>query len=173
MDRTKGLRQKINGQYSTFVPFGTDGELVDMISDLNLEHELKIGPKHVANITAVTEDITDIVEFYATPQESRTPGTSFYTVKTRVDSTTWDPQDTDIPDEPIPIPGPGQEIIISNKIDARLYQTRVNDTDPISMTDVFLKRKHTEIWTTTTNADEETPSISYSIKEVYSQQEVD
>ena len=172
MDRTKGLRQKINGQYSTFIPFGTDGELVDMLSELNLEHELKIGPKHVANITEESDTVTTIVEFYATPQEARTPYTSFYTVKTKVDSTTWNPSDTDIPDEPIPVPGPEEHIVISNKIDTQLYRSTVNDTDPITMTDVFLKRKHTEIWTTTTNLGDGEVSVDYSIKEVYLPEEV-
>ena len=60
MERIKGVRQKTgSGQYSSFVPFGTDGEFVEMSSELNLEYELKLGPKHAAQIIEDEEnDIT-------------------------------------------------------------------------------------------------------------------
>lgn len=38
--RIKGFYQK---PYTTFHPFGTDGQLIDMLSGLNLEEQLKIG----------------------------------------------------------------------------------------------------------------------------------
>lgn len=38
--RIKGFYQK---PYTTFHPFGTDGQLIDMLSGLNLQEQLKIG----------------------------------------------------------------------------------------------------------------------------------
>ena len=47
MARVKGFYKKIsasgNSAYSNFYPFGTDGELVDILSGLNLEDELRLG----------------------------------------------------------------------------------------------------------------------------------
>lgn len=40
----KGTRQKnSSGSYSNFIPFGTDGEYVDMLDGLSLERQLKLG----------------------------------------------------------------------------------------------------------------------------------
>ena len=65
MSKIKGLRQKTGSNtYNPLVPFGTDGNLVDMISTLDLEQELKLGGGHVSSIdengnnTVITETFT-------------------------------------------------------------------------------------------------------------------
>ena len=63
MERIKGIRQKIgSGQYSSFVPFGTDGQFIEMISELNLEYELKLGTKHLAKIDEDEETNTTTID---------------------------------------------------------------------------------------------------------------
>jgi len=48
----KGSRQKnTTGGYADYIPFGADGEYVDMLSGLNLERELKLGGDHLTSIT--------------------------------------------------------------------------------------------------------------------------
>ena len=86
MERIKGIRQKTGaGQYSNFVPFGSDGQLIDMASELNLEYELKLGSKHITRITNADGIIkTQIIEYYATPEELETSGSNFYSVETLI-----------------------------------------------------------------------------------------
>lgn len=65
MDRIKGIRQKTNGGvYSQLVPFGTDAILVDFLSGLDLQEELKIGGKHSTTITEESDSQTSIIEKY-------------------------------------------------------------------------------------------------------------
>ena len=83
MDRIKGLRQKsANGSFDSLVPFGTDGILVDMLSGLDSEQELKLGGNH---ITAISENInnstTTITETYKALDNS----TVTYIVETTID----------------------------------------------------------------------------------------
>ena len=66
MSKIKGLRQKTGANtYSALVPFGTDGNLVDMFSDLTLEEELKLGGNHISSIdesgssVVITETFND------------------------------------------------------------------------------------------------------------------
>ena len=48
----KGSRQKNStGNYADYIPFGADGEYIDMLSGLNLERELKLGGDHLTSIT--------------------------------------------------------------------------------------------------------------------------
>lgn len=64
MDRIKGLRQKqANGTFASLVPFGTDGNLVDMSSGLNNEEELKLGGNHEVSIVT-NNDVTTVTELY-------------------------------------------------------------------------------------------------------------
>lgn len=68
-DRIKGLRQKQStGIFADLVPFGTDGILVDMLSGLDNEQELKLGGNHTTTITETininNEPVTTITEFY-------------------------------------------------------------------------------------------------------------
>ena len=65
MDRIKGLRQKqSDSSYNSLIPFGTDGVLVDMLSGLDNEQELKLGGNHTSVITEVNATTTSIVETY-------------------------------------------------------------------------------------------------------------
>ena len=65
MDRIKGLRQKKpDNSFAALVPFGTDGLLVDMLSGLDNEQELKLGGNHSSVITEVDENTTTVVETY-------------------------------------------------------------------------------------------------------------
>lgn len=64
--RIKGLHTKLGDQeYSTLIPFGSDGELIDMISTLDLEEELKIGGNHYFEISEEQEnDIIIVKQWY-------------------------------------------------------------------------------------------------------------
>ena len=65
MDRIKGLRQKqSDSSYNSLIPFGTDGVLVDMLSGLDNEQEIKLGGNHTSVITEVNATTTSIVETY-------------------------------------------------------------------------------------------------------------
>ena len=65
MDRIKGLRQKqSDSSYNSLIPFGTDGVLVDMLSGLDNEQEIKLGGNHTSIITEVNATTTSIVETY-------------------------------------------------------------------------------------------------------------
>ena len=61
----KGSRQKNStGNYADYIPFGADGEYIDMLSGLNLERELKLGGDHLTSITEQNGNII-ITEKYA------------------------------------------------------------------------------------------------------------
>lgn len=139
MERIKGVRQKTgSGQYSSFVPFGTDGEFVEMSSELNLEYELKLGPKHAAQIIEDEEnDITYIIQEYAAPEEAFNKGSqynnlSFYRTKTKISA----PNRTIIPDVSV----------LTDLVEMNLYWiSRVNGVE----TEKFIKGKETQILTIT------------------------
>ena len=62
----KGSRQKITtGSYGNYIPFGADGEYIDMRSGLNLERQLKLGGDHSATISENEYGNTVITEIYA------------------------------------------------------------------------------------------------------------
>lgn len=138
MERIKGVRQKTgSGQYPSFVPFGTDGEFVEMTSELNLEYELKLGPKHAAQITEDEEnEITYVVQEYAAPEEASNEGgqynnLSYYRTKTKISS----PNRELAPD-----------IVLSDLVEMNLYWiSRVNGVETVK----FIKGKETQILTVT------------------------
>lgn len=88
--RNKGFRQRLSkdasvtNQYGEFIPFGTDGLLVDMDSSLDLERELKLGGKHLSNIVETVDTygntITTITENYATESQMVTANATYYRV---------------------------------------------------------------------------------------------
>lgn len=81
MDRIKGLRQKqSDSSYTSLVPFGTDGILVDMLSGLDNEQEFKLGGNHTSVITEVDDTTTTIVETYKASDNS----TVTYVVETTI-----------------------------------------------------------------------------------------
>lgn len=64
--RIKQIRQKDNNNgYSTPIPLGADGFLIDMLSGLDLEEELKLGSNHYVEIEE-KENVTIIKEWYLT-----------------------------------------------------------------------------------------------------------
>lgn len=82
--KSKGLRQKqANGSFGAFVPFGTDGTLVDMLSGLDNEIEMKLGGNHTSTIVESVvqdENVTIITERY----KDRTNNVIVYTVVTKI-----------------------------------------------------------------------------------------
>lgn len=81
MDRIKGLRQKqSDSSYNSLIPFGTDGVLVDMLSGLDNEQELKLGGNHTSVITEVNATTTSIVETYKALDNT----TATYVVETTI-----------------------------------------------------------------------------------------
>ena len=66
--RIKALRKKqANGSFTGLVPFGTDGTLVDMLSGLDNEQEIKLGGNHTSTIVESVvqdENVTTITERY-------------------------------------------------------------------------------------------------------------
>lgn len=63
--RIKQIRKKSGSSFSTGIPIGTDGILVDMISGLDLEEEIKLGGNHYVDIFQ-TDTSTQIKEWYFT-----------------------------------------------------------------------------------------------------------
>lgn len=133
MKITKGFYQKNeNNGYDNYTPLGTDGQLVDMISGVNLEYELKLGTKHLVSIET-EDDITTIVEHYASPTEVEvTPGTKYYSLVTEIDS---DPDATTT--QPV-----GGIAVVSTVITASLYW---NDKTTTPVTEKLLKVKESRI----------------------------
>ena len=155
MNVMKGIRQKNGGTYNPMVPFGADGQFIDMFSDLNLEYELKVGPRHLAAIETVSDTITDVIENYATPTDVTTPNAEFYRVKTRIDGTgeIIDPS-----------------TVITAVITAQLYWVKVVSVNPeLEEEETLLKTKQSTITEITIEPEEEgDPTIvNYNIEEVY------
>ena len=74
-ERIKGLHVKTGPQsYSSLMPFGSDGQLIDMISSLDLEQELKLGGNHYVELEEDDDnDVLVIKEWYYTqPKENKT-----------------------------------------------------------------------------------------------------
>ena len=66
-NRIKGLYKKQSGSFGQYKPFGTDGTLVDMLSGLDNEQELKLGGNHTSTIVESIvneENVTTITERY-------------------------------------------------------------------------------------------------------------
>ena len=81
MERVKGLHKKTTASsFGPLVPIGTDGTLVDMLSGLDNEQELKLGGNHIAEISE-DGNSTTIIEQYCKNDAAKT---IVYTVKTIV-----------------------------------------------------------------------------------------
>ena len=61
--RIKQIRKRQNESFDTRIPIGTDGILVDMISELDLEEEIRLGGNHYVEVNQ-TELATEIKEWY-------------------------------------------------------------------------------------------------------------
>lgn len=62
--RIKQVSKKTSSGFTNPIPFGTDGLLVDMLSGLDLEEELKLGNNHSATIIQYQNNTTEIEEKY-------------------------------------------------------------------------------------------------------------
>lgn len=70
--RIKQIRQKTGQSYSDAIPIGTRGLLVDMISELDLQEQIKLGGNHYTSISQ-TSLATSITEWYfSEPRNNRT-----------------------------------------------------------------------------------------------------
>ena len=78
----KGTRQKnVTGDaYGQYIPFGADGEYVDMLSGLTLERQLKLGGDHTTTISTNQQGQTVITQKYADSEVLN----SFYKVVTTI-----------------------------------------------------------------------------------------
>lgn len=84
--KIKGFRQKqSDGSFGSFKPFGTDGILIDMLSGLDNEQELKLGGNHsstiVESINDQNEPVTTITEFF---KDNNTPAIVTYILITTI-----------------------------------------------------------------------------------------
>ncbi len=63
LGRIKQIRQRTSSGYTADIPIGAQGYLIDMLSGLDLEQELKLGNDHYVTIEE-DDDITEIKEWY-------------------------------------------------------------------------------------------------------------
>lgn len=73
LGRIKQIRPRQNGSFpASGIPIGTDGLLVDMISQLDLEEEIRLGGNHYVDISQ-TKTSTIIKEWYFSESKGTTP----------------------------------------------------------------------------------------------------
>ena len=71
-ERIKGLHIKDSpNSYSNLIPFGSEGELIDMLSTLDLEQELKIGGNHYIEIKEENDETIVKEWYYTEPKNQR------------------------------------------------------------------------------------------------------
>ena len=79
-NRIKQIRQKnASGNYMNY-PIGSQGTLVDMLSELDLEEELKIGGNHYVQVDNISDELTQVREWYYNKPKSEN-GTVVYSLK--------------------------------------------------------------------------------------------
>ena len=70
--RIKQIRKRTGTKQYSSVPIGTDGILVDMLSELDLEEEIRLGGNHYVDVVQ-TSTATEIREWYfSEPRGTRT-----------------------------------------------------------------------------------------------------
>ena len=70
--RIKQIRQMSGGSFNTPIPIGTNGYLVDMFSQLDLEEEIRVGGNHYVTINQ--NNISTIIkEWYFSEPKGNTP----------------------------------------------------------------------------------------------------
>ena len=108
--RIKQIRQKTSSGYSSGIPIGADGFLIDMLSQLDLEEELKLGGNHYADIQETDTEMT-ITEYYFSEARGQKSISDMaeqnlitYTVKIKIasviDDVLWDGVDQFITSQP-------------------------------------------------------------------------
>lgn len=78
--KTKGYRKKTENSYSAFIPFGSDGEFIDMFSGLDLEEEMRLGGHRDVSFSENDGAITVTETYY------NAGGTQIYRVVTTLSS---------------------------------------------------------------------------------------
>lgn len=79
-NRIKQIRQKnASGNYINY-PIGSQGTLIDMLSELDLEEELKIGGNHYVQVDNVSDELTYVREWYYNKPKSEN-GTVLYSLQ--------------------------------------------------------------------------------------------
>lgn len=79
-NRIKQIRQKnASGNYMNY-PIGSQGTLIDMLSELDLEEELKIGGNHYVQVDNVSDELTYVREWYYNKPKSEN-GTVLYSLQ--------------------------------------------------------------------------------------------
>lgn len=79
-NRIKQIRQKnASGTYMNY-PIGSQGTLIDMLSELDLEEELKIGGNHYVQVDNVSDELTYVREKYYNKPKSEN-GTVLYSLQ--------------------------------------------------------------------------------------------
>lgn len=105
MNRIKSIRQKNSGgSFNAPIPFGTDGNLVDMASGLNNEQELKLGGNHKVTFSTILieEDNVEIEHdciteyYYKNNNNPHTDSDIAYTIRTVFHTDTPQNGDTSI-----------------------------------------------------------------------------
>ena len=83
----KGTRKKTgSSSYGDFIPFGADGQNIDMVSGLDLEQELKLGGDHLVSINKDISGNTIVIEDYI--DDATVSNVTFYRVKTTISKIT-------------------------------------------------------------------------------------
>ena len=62
--RVKGYRKKAETGYEAFIPFGSDGEFIDILSGLNLEEEMRLGGRRDVGFSENTNGTITVTETY-------------------------------------------------------------------------------------------------------------
>lgn len=78
--RVKGYRKKAETGYEAFIPFGSDGEFIDILSGLNLEEEMRLGGRRNVSFSENDNTITVTETYY------NADGTQIYRVVTTLSS---------------------------------------------------------------------------------------
>ena len=72
LERIKQIRPRLSGSFPTSIPIGTDGLLVDMVSQLDLEEQIRLGGNHYVDIHQTNTE-TVIREWYLSESKGTTP----------------------------------------------------------------------------------------------------
>lgn len=85
--RIKEIRQKNSSGYNTGIPIGTQGYLVDMLSNLDLEEELRIGNNHYVEVEENSStNVTTVKEWYYNEPKDNSNAEVLYYVETTITS---------------------------------------------------------------------------------------
>lgn len=85
--RIKEMRQKNDNGYNTGIPIGTQGYLVDMLSNLDLEEELRIGNNHYVEVEEDSStNVTIVKEWYYDKPKNDSNAEVLYYIETTITS---------------------------------------------------------------------------------------